>query len=380
MGMGILSRLFGRHRRGEVRRRRFDAFQIEPTSRCNLRCRMCPRSRHAGEWRVGSLALEDYRRLSRDFGLTGHVHLQGWGEPLLHEDIAEMVAIAKQQGCTAGLTTNATLLDGELAGELIRAGLDVAGVSIAGATEETHARIRVGSSLEEVLRGVECLMEARAKLGSGKPRVVLSFMLTTLSIAELPAAVEVAGRLGVDELVATNLDYPCDELGDSLRVFSCGEEREEYRRLLREARARAGRLGVRFRHYPLRMEERDVCELDPARNIYIAHDCTLGPCVYLNQTRERIPRIFCGRRLEVPRVHFGNACEEGIGSLLEGTAYREFSSAFLRRREGYSRLLGVLSSEVSPGELSSIDARMRDFLRENPLPEPCTTCYKAYGI
>lgn len=377
--MGILDRLFGRRPRGGEGRS-FDAFQIEPTSRCNLRCRMCPRSRQAAQWRVGDLALEDYKILSRDFHLAKHVHLQGWGEPLLHGDIVEMVAIAKQRGCAAGLTTNATLLSEELAKELVRAGLDVAGVSIAGASAETHARMRVGSTLDEVLRGVENLLQARRSLDSKKPRVVLSFMLTTLSIAELPQAVELASKLRVDELVATNLDYPCDELGDSLRVFSCGEPGEEHRRLLKEARIRAGKLGLRFRHYPLEMEERDVCELDPSRNLFIAHDCTLGPCVYLNQTREKIPRFFCGRRFDVERVHFGSACEDGIKGVLKSATYREFAAAFIRRREGYARLLSALSSEVSLGELSRIDVRMREHLEENPLPGPCTTCYKAYGI
>ncbi len=378
--MGILDRLFGRRSQSKKRGRSFEAFQIEPTSRCNLRCRMCPRSRHAKSWRVGDLDMESYRKLSADFHLTRHVHLQGWGEPLLHKGIVEMVRIAKQRGCAVGLTTNATLLSMELAEELVSTGLDVVGISIAGAAGETHSEIRVGSSLEEVLGGVRNLINAKKSIASRKPRVVLSFMLTTVSIHELPEAVNLAKKLGVDELVATNLDYPCDELGDSMRVFSCGRPKQEYGRLLREARRRAAKLRLSFRHYPLEMQERDVCELDPSRNLYIAHDCSLGPCVYLNQSRERIPRIFCGRRLEVERVHFGSACAQGIAGILREAAYREFSGAFVRRRRGYAQIMSALSSETSLGELSRLEEKLKEHLRKNPLPEPCRTCYKAYGI
>lgn len=380
--MGILDRLLGRHPQDERQRRVFDAFQIEPTSRCNLRCRMCPRSRHAGQWSVGDLALEDYKNLSRDFHLARHVHLQGWGEPLLHNDIVEMVVIAKQHGCATGLTTNATLLSRELAEELVEAGLDVVGISIAGATTRTHASMRVGSSLEEVVEGIVNLVEARRSAGLRKPRIVLSFMLTTRSIRELPQAVELASRLGVDELVATNLDYPCDELGDSLRVFSCKNAEPEHKQLLSQAKALARKLKLSFRHYPLEMEELLVCELDPTKNLFIAHDGTLGPCVYLNQTREdgEIPRIFCGKKYNIRRLYFGNACEEGISGILEKPAWREFTQVFRRRKEIYTRAFGSMSSELSFTDLKEAEERVEKLLNKNPLPETCVTCYKAYGI
>jgi MoaA/NifB/PqqE/SkfB family radical SAM enzyme len=380
--MGILDRLFGRRSQSKKRSRRFDAFQIEPTSRCNLRCKMCPRSRYAKHWRVGDLAIELFEEMSADFHLARHVHLQGWGEPLLHENIVEMVSIAKQKGCAVGLTTNATLLESDLAKELVKAGLDVAGISIAGATEGTHASIRVGSSLEEVVEGVRNLIEARKSFDSRKPKIVLSFMLTTLSVGELPKAVRLASELGVDELVATNLDYPCDELGDSLRVFSCTKAEAEHHQRLAEAKALAAKLKLSFRHYPLEMEELLVCELDPTKNLFIAHDGALGPCVYLNQTRGdgEIPRIFCGKNYTIRRLYFGNACKEGIAGILEKPVWREFTQVFRRRKEIYTQAFGALSSELSFADLKEAEECVERLLSRNPLPETCATCYKAYGI
>jgi len=354
----------------------FDAFQVEPTSLCNLHCKMCPRTR-AESWQGGSMPLKLFKKISGSFYLTRHVHLQGWGEPLLHRDILEMIRLVRDSGPTAGITTNATLLDETLARGLCEAGLEVAGISVAGAEEGTHSEIRRGSSLKEVLRGAENLLSARE---GGRPKVVMSFMMTTPSIDELPEAVKLAGDLGVDELVATNLDHPCDELGDTLKVFSCSRARQEHRQALEKAEKKARDLNLSFRAYPLEMEgDLLACELDPSKNLFISHDGYLGPCVYLNQTRgDKITRIFCGEPLELGRVCFGDVNEERVESILERG--KEFIEYFNRRKEIYSRIFRTLPTDMTSSDLERAEEQWKKLLEENPLPRQCTTCYKAYGL
>jgi hypothetical protein len=77
-------------RRGE---RPFEAFQIEVTSRCNLRCVMCPVTVLADRWPALDLPWETFQRIARAFGKTKWVYLQGWGEPLLHPRILDMIAL-----------------------------------------------------------------------------------------------------------------------------------------------------------------------------------------------------------------------------------------------------------------------------------------------
>jgi pyrroloquinoline quinone biosynthesis protein E len=64
------------------------------------------------------------------------------GEPLLRDDIADLVAHAHQRGLLTRLSTNAYLLDRERVVELKRAGLDQCGISMDDADPAVHDSLR----------------------------------------------------------------------------------------------------------------------------------------------------------------------------------------------------------------------------------------------
>ncbi len=78
----------------------------------------------------------------------------GLGEPLLHPDIVEMVALAEELGARTELITNGLLLDQEMAEGLVQAGLDTLVISVDGASPEAHAGIRAGADLRLVQQNV----------------------------------------------------------------------------------------------------------------------------------------------------------------------------------------------------------------------------------
>ena len=214
--------------------RPFEAFQIEVTTRCLLRCAMCPRVALAEQWPEMDLPWETFQRLASAFDRTRHVHLQGWGEPLLHID---MIALAKGAGCRVGLTTNGMRLELATGQRLLELDLDLIAISIAGATADTHERIRVGSDFALILENVRRLLALRAAQEKRRPKVELSYLMTRANVVELPKAVELAASLSVDELFATNLDYVVTPEHDDLKAFGCPPLREAFVRTVDEARA-----------------------------------------------------------------------------------------------------------------------------------------------
>ncbi len=74
------------------------------------------------------------------------VFLGGFGEPLFHSNILEMVWGAKKQGTSAQLITNGTLLSKEISKGLIEAELDFLWVSIDGASAESYADVRLDAA------------------------------------------------------------------------------------------------------------------------------------------------------------------------------------------------------------------------------------------
>lgn len=94
--------------------------QLEPTTACNLNCPFCLRSslNRSEEF----ISFEVFRKII-DASKSRFLTLHGWGEPLLHADLPEMISYASGKKMSVNFTTNATLLPGRT-DELLNAGLD----------------------------------------------------------------------------------------------------------------------------------------------------------------------------------------------------------------------------------------------------------------
>ena len=71
---------------------------IEPTTKCNLDCRMCFRHTWFDE-PICDLSLEDFRRTLATMPRSVEtIFFGGMGEPLFHKDILEMIRLAAETG------------------------------------------------------------------------------------------------------------------------------------------------------------------------------------------------------------------------------------------------------------------------------------------
>ena len=80
---------------------------IEITNRCNLACDFC----HGTKRPLGTMPPEDFRRIAEKLRWeTSYLYLHVLGEPLLHPQLKELLAIAGELGFRVCLVTNGTLL------------------------------------------------------------------------------------------------------------------------------------------------------------------------------------------------------------------------------------------------------------------------------
>ena len=348
--------------------RQFEAFQIEVTSRCNLKCVMCPVTVLADHWPARDMSWETFGRIAAAFERTKWVYLQGWGEPLLHRRVFDMIARAQSAGCRVGFTTNGTRLTRANGARLLELGLDLVAVSIAGASAATHEAIRVGSDFARLVENLRRFLHLRHLRGNTEPKVELFYLMTSTNLAELPRAVELAAELGADELVATNLDYVITAGLDALRAYSSSPPAPAYGEALEAAHAAARRTGIAFRPYRLQFTEMAVCDLNPLKILFVSADGGVSPCVYTSPLgRSDIPRVFEGRPFEVPVVSFGNVNDQPLTEIWEGPAYRDFRQRFSRRIAGASAMMLGAAGTAVPVEAS-------------PAPDACRSCPKLYGV
>ena len=111
---------------------------IEVTASCNLNCVMC--IQRVWDEPIGLMKRDDYAALMdqvRSLDAPPIIHLSGFGEPLTHPHILDLVALAKSTGAEVEMTTNGMLLNESKCKALMDLELDRLVVSVDGATAES---------------------------------------------------------------------------------------------------------------------------------------------------------------------------------------------------------------------------------------------------
>ena len=191
---------------------------IEPTNRCNLDCRMC--IRRTWDEPLGKMDANVFKRIIeglRAFSPAPSIIFGGFGEPLSHPDITEMVTEAKRLKTSVELITNATLLTGDLARHLITARLDVLWVSVEGAKTESYADVRLGGELSDVLNNIRRFRDSRQAYHT---EIGVVFVAMKRNIDELPAVMRLARELGASRFLVTNVLPYTEELSPEV-LYSC---------------------------------------------------------------------------------------------------------------------------------------------------------------
>lgn len=169
---------------------------VELTSFCNLRCRVCPAG--IGKLQRQPQAIDPalFERLWNEVGpylLT--TSLWGWGEPLLHPGLADILRIARRHGVTTFLSTNGQNLDDDAVQEaLISFPPTYLIVCLDGLTDETNSAFRVGAKLAPALAGVRHLAEMKREMGSDLPVLHLRYIVMRHNEHELPDIPRFAGE------------------------------------------------------------------------------------------------------------------------------------------------------------------------------------------
>lgn len=175
---------------------------LEPSSRCNMSCPMCPFLVHQeGRYNPVDMSIDKYRRLMDELGPTLlTLSLWGWGEPLLNEYLPEMIRYARKYNIFVSVSTNSYLMDRGYARDIIASGLDYLIFSVDGATEETYSKYRGKGKFERVIHNIRILQEEKKRLNTLHPFTNLQFIVMRENEHEVSLIKKLAGDLGVNKL------------------------------------------------------------------------------------------------------------------------------------------------------------------------------------
>lgn len=163
----------------------------EITSQCNLTCPHCFSA--AAKRPHDEMGTEECREVVKDMARIGVGHI-GWtgGEPLLRQDLEELIALAKSLGMKSSITTNGVPLDEKRALSLKEAGNHAIQISLDGSTPEQNYKMRRTTEEEfyKIIEAIEICRKHNIKL-------FLATLLGRENLHDAPEMVKIAKKAGL---------------------------------------------------------------------------------------------------------------------------------------------------------------------------------------
>lgn len=299
------------------------SLQIEPTTKCNLKCRMC----ESPLWdRKGlEMSVSDFKTIIDQFPFLATINLQGIGEPLLNKNIFEMIEYCKSKKMVVLFTTNATLIDETVAKKFVDSGLDYVVVSMDGATPETFEKIRIGANFNQVIGNIKNLIAVRGNLK--KPRIIFLFTGSTDNIDELPKVLKLAKDIGVDKVEAQDThSWGDEELKEKMSNKKLSPELNRVKKIVNETMIEAEKMGMPF--YWLGTGGRKSLFTDEDLQLYadqrlcqiVFRSCFITVDGYVTT---------CACNPDPRKLNFGNVLQQDFNTIWNCLEYRNIRKARL---------------------------------------------------
>ncbi len=256
--------------------------QVEPTSACNLDCKICMRRNL--ERPTTSLSLDNFKKIL-DSGNFRYVGLLGWGEPLLNQHLFEMIEYAEAKGVGTNLTTNGTLIS-EKMDQIFGSGLREIAFGI-------YERELFSQSLSQI----EELIREKKRRRSKRPKTYLDITIYQENLGGILDLIELAPELQTDAVILHRL-FNVYKVDPAMKYISAEEEDELFAEVRRLAKILKLEIYIPPKHsYPCRIVK---------RSIFVTADGRVTPCTYLSE------------------FYLGSAFEQGVDKIMRSKAYADF--------------------------------------------------------
>lgn len=163
------------------------------TNKCNYKCRHCySNSYYCND--KNELSFMEIEKIIDDLKeMKVPVVLLSGGEPLMREDIFDIIQAIKDRGMRVSLSTNGSLINEKFALKLKNLGIGYVGVSIDG-EKQTNDKFRgVDGAFESSIRAIENCNKAGVKVG-------LRFTLQKHNYTEVPHILKLMEELNVNRI------------------------------------------------------------------------------------------------------------------------------------------------------------------------------------
>jgi Fe-coproporphyrin III synthase len=295
---------------------------IEPTTACNLCCLTCIRN----SWNIPSENMADHTFASIAESLPvlpflKQVIFSGFGEPLTHPHLLDMIETVRSHGLAVTLATNGLLLSRQMSSELVRLGVERVNVSVDGADPQTYQDIR-GARLQQVSENILSFNEVKQNLNSLRPSLGIEFVAMRSNVSELKDLVKLGSQWNVSHLLVSNiLPYTEDMRSEVLYSYL---PVEPYKTSSWPLKLDAWLLWATEDLPRMHWGAVRRCRFVGDHSTVIGRDGTVSPCYPLSHDYTYF--AIDGRKKLVSRYSLGNVNEQSMADIWMAEDYVHFRS------------------------------------------------------
>lgn len=287
---------------------------IEVTTKCNFACITCIRS----SWKdslehMAWETFESIRENLKELPELETVHFGGFGEPMMHPRIFDMVKDIKNLGLKVEMITNGSYLTDENIRKLIDIELDVLFTSFDSPDEERYNEIRIGADFKNVSRNIENMQEFKRKLGVTKPELAIEFVAMKKNFQQLPELIKMAHNLKVNQIIVSNL-IPYDESMKDEIVYDLDESSTEFSK-----EAMKTTIWAQVSNMKLRTER--SCKFMNDKSLCINFEGNVSPCYALMHEYDS---YIYGQKKHMHPCYVGNVNHKSLKEIWTDSGYINF--------------------------------------------------------
>ena len=187
-------------------------FHLDISNSCNMNCSYCwfhsktaSDKDYSKEWKKQQIKLNTFKKLVDDLHelKTKLILFSGAGEPLIHQNIIEMVNYVKKKGMILQLFTNALLLDKDYAKKFVDSDLDEIYCSISAANGNTYRKLHPSSGkneFETIEKNIIFLSKYKKKQNKTNSKIIIIEVINSLNYNEALEMLGWAKKVGANAI------------------------------------------------------------------------------------------------------------------------------------------------------------------------------------
>jgi len=222
---------------------------LDITNKCPLKCIQCRKTYFETFDEQRDMNFDLFKKISAEvFPHARSVMLSSAGEPLMTKTLFDAVDITRSYNVREISFISAGFhLNSGRAEKIVDNGVTRVEFSIDGASAAVYNKIRIGSDFDKVIKNITYLSEYKKKKKSRTPLLRFNYVLMKNNIHELPEFIDLAAKLGVEEVQCQHMVIFVEGIKGEALIF----DKERSNLYISQAKDRASRHGIRFYHPPL---------------------------------------------------------------------------------------------------------------------------------